>query len=80
MLRRLLIVGVVIVALAAIGVYWFFSGDGVRLALERQATAWLGQPVRIGRATVGFIPRVGIRLADVTVGSGAPDMSRVDLS
>ena len=81
MVRWLLIVGVVIVALAAIGVYWFFSGDGVRVALERQATAWLGQPVRIGRATVAFIPRVGIRLADVTVGEPARlTLSRVDLS
>ena len=44
MLRRLLIAVVLVVAVAAAGIHWFFSGDGVRVALEQQATAWLGQP------------------------------------
>lgn len=71
-MRRLLIVGlvgVVAVVLVALGAgYWFFSGDGLRLALEQQATAWLGQPVRIGDARAQVFPRAGVRLREVTVG------------
>jgi len=56
-------------AAAAAGLlYWFVSGDGVRLALERQATAWLGQPVRIATASAQILPRPAIRLGNVTVG------------
>ena len=81
MLRRFLIAVVLVVAVGAAGIYWVFSGDGVRIALERQATAWLGQPVRIGRAAVSLIPRVGVRLEEVTVGDPPRLMlSRVDLS
>ena len=81
MVRRVLIGLVIVVALAALGIYWFFSGDGVRVALEHQATAWLGQPVHIGRATVSFVPRIGLRLADVSVGEPPRlALSRVDLS
>ena len=81
MVRRLLIGAVILVALAALGIYWFFSGDGVRIALERQATAWLGQPVHIGRATVSFVPRIGLRLADVSVAEPPRlRLARVDLS
>ena len=80
MIRRLFLfaaVGVVVLALAAAGaVYWYFSGDGMRLALEQQATSWLGQTVRIGAARAQLFPRVGIRLGDVTVG----DPARVTLS
>ena len=81
MLRRVLIGVVVLVVVAAAWIYWFFSGDGVRVALEQQATAWLGQAVHIGRATVSFVPRVGLRLADVSVGEPARlTLARVDLS
>lgn len=69
MLRRLLIGAVVLAALAAGAIYWFFSGDGVRHALERQATAWLGQPVRIASATAQLFPRVAIQLTNVRVGN-----------
>jgi AsmA-like C-terminal region len=79
--RRVLIGLVIVVALAALGIYWFFSGDGVRVALEHQASAWLGQPVHIGRATVSFVPRIGLRLTDVSVGETPRlTLSRVDLS
>ena len=41
-----LVLAVVVVMLCAAGfVYWFFSGDGLRRAIEQQATAFLGQPV-----------------------------------
>jgi uncharacterized protein involved in outer membrane biogenesis len=60
---------VVLVFLCAAGlVYWFFSGDGLRLAIEQQATAWLGQPVKVGRASAGIFPRTAIRLGDIRVG------------
>lgn len=68
-MRRLLIVPLVILALAAAAVSWFFSGDGIRRALERQASAWLGQPVHIASARAQIFPRVAIQLTDVRVGA-----------
>jgi AsmA-like C-terminal region len=70
-----------VAAVTIAGIYWYLSGDGVRLTLERQATAWLGQPVHIGRATVSFIPTIGLRLAEVTMGEPPRvTLSRVDLA
>src|SRR5688572_1958095 len=64
-----LVIAVIGVALCAtVFVYWFFSGDGLRRAIEQQATAWLGQPVTVGRASAGLFPRPAIRLGDVRVG------------
>ena len=71
MIRRALIALVVLVAIAAGAVYWFFSGDGIRLALEQQATAWVGHPVRIGNARGRLFPRIGLQLRDVRVGEPA---------
>ena len=74
-MRRLLLVGLAclatLVVLAAAGIYWLLSGDGIRTALEHQATAWLGQPVHISSARVEFLPRLAIRLDGVTVGEPA---------
>ena len=74
-MRRLLLVGLAclasLVVLAAAGIYWFLSGDGIRTALEHQATAWLGQPVHVSSARVEFLPRLAIRLDGVTVGEPA---------
>ena len=71
-MRRFLLIGVtavaIVAAIAAGGIYWFFSGDGIRLALERQATSWLGQPVTIGSAAARLFPRPGITLRDVRAG------------
>jgi hypothetical protein len=71
-IRRLILIGsigiVVFAAIAAGGVYWFFRSDGARLALERQATRWLGQPVAIGGATARIFPRPAISLRDVRAG------------
>src|SRR5689334_16533645 len=73
MLRRLiLIVGIVVVMVVAVlagGLYWFLSGDAVRVALEHQASQWLGQPITIGSAQPSFYPRPGIRLRDVRAGN-----------
>ena len=52
----------------AIGLYWFLSGDGVRIALEREATKWLGQPVTIGSAGARIFPRPAITLRGVRAG------------
>jgi uncharacterized protein involved in outer membrane biogenesis len=84
-IRRIIVglVGLVLVVLlAAAGTaYWFLSGDGVRLALERQASAWLGQPVRIRAASTQFFPRLGIQLTDVTVGEPVSlSLASIDLS
>jgi len=69
------------VLVAAGGLYWFFSGDGMRRALEQQATAWLGQPVRIKAARGQLFPRPGIGLSGVEVGEPVRlTLSNVDLS
>lgn len=75
MLRRLLIGLAVIVFIVATGVaallYWLLAGDGIRLALERQASAWLAQPVSIESAGAKLIPRIGVRLGNVRIGEPA---------
>jgi uncharacterized protein involved in outer membrane biogenesis len=71
-LRRLILLLTVLVVtvLAAAGgfAYWMLAGDGVRQALERQASAWLGQPVRIALATPRLFPTPGLRLERVQIG------------
>ena len=70
--RRILLFVLALVAAAVLAVagaaYWFLGGDGIRLALERQASSWLGQPVRIASATGQVFPRLGIQLREVRVG------------
>jgi uncharacterized protein involved in outer membrane biogenesis len=61
----------VIVVAGAGALYWVFSGDGVRRALESQATSWLGEQVRIGAVAMRFVPRIAIHLTDVRVGQPA---------
>jgi hypothetical protein len=72
MIRRLILLalGIALIAGAAlaVGFYLLMSGDAVRLALERQATVWLGQPVKIGAATARIFPRPGVTLHDVRAG------------
>ncbi len=84
-MRRVLIIGaaavIVILLVATLGLYWFFSGDGIRSALEQQATSWLGQPVRIKAARAQLFPRPGIGLSGVEVGEPVQlTLSSVDLS
>src|SRR3977135_2931812 len=64
----LLAVVAIVAAVAAGSIYWFLSGDGIRRALEQQATSWLGQPVTIGSATARLFPRPAIALRDVRAG------------
>jgi len=73
--RRVLLwlsaIALVVVLAAAGAAYWFFSGDGVRLALERQASAWLGQPVRVESVSGRLVPVLAIHLSNVRVGEPA---------
>ena len=75
MIRRVIlfvlaaIVGIVVVAAGVL--YTFLSNDGIRVALEQQATAWLGQPVKIASLGAQFWPRPGVTLQQVTVGEPA---------
>ena len=72
MVRRFLLIFVAVLFVVAAGLviafYQFMSGDSVRLAFERQATSWLGQPVRIGAASARIFPRPGLTLHDVRAG------------
>jgi len=65
------VVLVVLVAIVTLASYWLFAGDGIRVAVEAQASSWLGQPVRIGEASVGLFPRASVRLRDIAVGEPA---------
>jgi len=70
-----------VVLLATIAIYWFFSGDGMRRALEQQATARLGQPVKIKAARGQIFPRPGIGLTGIEIGEPVRlTLSNVDLS
>ncbi len=70
---RKVVLGLVISVAVVIGgasflVYWFVSGDGTRLALEREASAWMGEPVQIDGAEASLFPRAGLHLTNVRVG------------
>src|SRR5689334_3587260 len=84
-LRRLIVGVIVLVVLLGVVVagaaYWLLAGDGIRTSLERQATAWLGQPVRIESARVQLFPRLGVRLGNVAIGAPAQvKLATVDVS
>ena len=67
--------------IATVGLYWFFSGDGMRRALEQQATSYLGQPVKIATARAQLFPRPGIGLSGIEVGQPVQlTLASVDLS
>ncbi len=84
-MRRILLVLAVVagtILLAGAGLlHWFLRGDGVRVALERQATTWLGHPVRIGDADVRILPRPALELGTVVIGQpAAVTLARVRVS
>lgn len=72
MIRRLVVmlgITVVVAGMIAGGfLYWLLAGSGVRLALERQASAWLGVPVHIGLAGARLFPEPGLHLERVEIG------------
>jgi len=84
-LRRLLLLTVAALVLFIVVIagaaYWFFARDGFRLALESQATSWLGHPVHIGAARAQFLPRLAVSLRDIRVGEPAQlTLAEVDLA
>src|SRR5687768_6082009 len=71
----------VLLIAAVLLLYWLLSGDGIRSAIEQQASGWLGQPVTIESASVSLWPRVAIALRQVDVGSPARlRLAQVDLA
>lgn len=79
--RRLLLVLVSLIVVLAGGVYWLLSSDAVRRSLESQASAWLGVPISIERASARLLPRLGVHLENVRIGSPAHvTLALVDLS
>jgi uncharacterized protein involved in outer membrane biogenesis len=75
MVKKILVAGLVIVALVAGGLYFWaraiFASETVRTAVERQLTDALGQPVRIGAMGATVLPRVTMTLEDVRIGEPA---------
>jgi hypothetical protein len=83
--RRLILAAISVVILLGViatgAVYWLFSGDGLRRAIEQQATAFLGQPVTVGGARAGLLPRTAIHLSNVRIGEPARvTLADVDIS
>jgi uncharacterized protein involved in outer membrane biogenesis len=65
----------VALVVAGLGVYFaagrVLSSEAARARIERELTARLGQPVRIGSVSAAVFPDIAIDLRDVTI--GAPD-------
>jgi hypothetical protein len=84
MRRVLLTLAIIVGAIVLVGaglLHWFLRGDGVRVALEEQATAWLGHPVHIGDADVRVLPRPALELGTVVIGEpAAVTLARVRIS
>ena len=73
--KKLLLVVAAVMVAAAAGLYIraraVLTGDTVRRAVEAQLTSALGQPVAIGGLGATILPRVTMRLTDVTIGQPA---------
>jgi uncharacterized protein involved in outer membrane biogenesis len=69
--RAAFVAALILLTVVAAAGYWLLARDGFRQALESQATAWLGQPVRIGEARAQFLPRPAIQLRNISVGEPA---------
>src|SRR5262245_4942685 len=83
MRRVVSVVGVLVglLALSAIALLLLLRGDGIRIALEPQASSWLGQPVRIRGARPRILPRVGLHLEDVRIGAASEiSLANVDVA
>jgi uncharacterized protein involved in outer membrane biogenesis len=79
MLRKVLTAAgllVLLAVVATVGVRLWLRSDAVRATVERQATAALGMPVRIGGADVTLFPRLGLDLRNVEIGD--PARARLD--
>jgi hypothetical protein len=84
-MKKVLIAAVAIFVVVLLGgvllVRWLIDPEHVRLMLERQASAALGQPVTIGSAQPSFWPRAGVTLTDVVIGKPAAlTLARTEIS
>lgn len=74
-MNKLILIAIVVIAglavAAAVGVRLLMSPDRVRSAVEIQASAALGMPVKVGSASIQLWPRAGLTMSDVRVGEPA---------
>jgi hypothetical protein len=72
MLKKTLVGGGLVVAVLAVGLFFWaravFTQDAVRTALAAQLSTALGQPVTVGSIGAGLYPRVTVNLGDVAIG------------
>jgi uncharacterized protein involved in outer membrane biogenesis len=83
--RKVLLALAIVVVLVVVGSVLFVRSlldpEHVRQALEGQASAALGQPVRIGSAELAFWPRAGVTLTGVVIGDPAAlTLARTEVS
>ena len=80
--KKILIGVFLVVAVGSLGLFLWaravFTQENVRIAIERQLSTALGQPVSIGSVGVGFYPRVTLLLREVAVGA-PPQMTAQQL-
>jgi uncharacterized protein involved in outer membrane biogenesis len=71
--RRTLLVALGLILVLLVAAAWIIRSrlttDSIKSTLEEQATAALGEPVRIGALSVRWYPRPGLTLERVTVGT-----------
>ena len=76
MVKKLLLAGVALVAVAMVAVYGMsqsvFASEAAREALTAQLSKALGQPVTAGGLRASALARVGLTLTDVTIGDRSP--------
>lgn len=75
MLKKVLLIGLVLVLVLAMGIFFWarsvLGRDAVRTALASQISQAIGQPVTIGSISASIYPRVTVVLGEVTIGAPA---------
>lgn len=73
MLKKVLLIGLVLVLVLAIGIFFWarsvLGQDAVRTALASQISQAIGQPVTIGSISASIYPRVTVVLGEVAIGA-----------
>ncbi|MPY88925.1 MAG: AsmA family protein [Luteitalea sp.] len=74
-MKKLVLIALALVVLVGVGLFLavrvLLSPDSVRSAIEAQASAAFGMPVKVGTVSAQLWPRAGLRLTDVRVGEPA---------